>query len=368
MGQLTLPDWAKSGPAQEFRALDPHEDSLSDGIGQSYPIIGYRGKVWSWRHQGLRKNFIRPDDGTPASYLDVVILGQARQKSKSFYPQFDPNNEGGRPLCSSIDGVVPDLDATQKQAETCALCPRNVWKTDPQTGRKGRECTDYKRIAVLVLPAQTKAIMGEPYNGAAFLRVPPASLQALGMMGDTMAAQGFHYSSYITRITFDPNEAHPKMVFTPLQGLTGAEAQVIMDLRKDQVVSQIVNGVGAASPPTYIQPIQPISPGATPAGVPLRSTMIEGEYTTGDALRGMPVGGSAPAVAVPPATPTSPPTTSGSGLAGLGTGNGEGTGIAPPAPQAIAPLTTPPSADTGAPEAADDELDARIAALIPKKK
>ena len=61
-------------------------------------------------------------------------------------------------------------------------------------------------------------------------------------MGDTMGNKGFHYSSYVTRISFDPNEAHPKMVFRPIQGLTATEAPAILAMREDLQVGRIVNG------------------------------------------------------------------------------------------------------------------------------
>lgn len=375
MGQeLALPDWAKNKPARAFAVLNPQEDSLSAGIGQSYPVIGYKGKVWSFRHRGERKNFIRPDDGTPASYLDVIILGNAPQKSKSFYKAFDPNqSEGDRPICSSIDGVVPDPDVTTKQSDTCALCPRNEWKTQAN-GKKGRECTDYKRLAVLVLPTQTKPLFGEPVLEPAFLRVPPASLNSLAIMGDTMAAQGFHYASYITRITFDTNEAHPKMQFRPLQGLTDAEAPLILQMRQDVQVDRIINGGFSEGirtvPPqegTTLLPPATQSTGLIEATANSPSTVAHSHPGTTSAQR---PGGSTSAASAQPATNgTATPNTSGvsSGLIGLGGPAPTGLGLVTTAAE---PKAQPPGqalSDVGAPEATDDDLDAKIAGMLGKK-
>ena len=89
--------------------------------------------------------------------------------------------------------------------------PRNVWKTDAN-GKKGRECTDFKRLAVLLMPAQTKAMLGTPLMEPVFLRIPPALINELGTFGDRMNAMGWHYSSsYITRISFDPTQSYPKL-------------------------------------------------------------------------------------------------------------------------------------------------------------
>jgi hypothetical protein len=392
MGQeIVLPDWAKMKPAPAFAVLNPADDSLSEGIGQSYPVIGYKGKVWSFRHRGERKNFIRPDDGTPASYLDVIILGQAKQKSKSFYKKFDPNqSDGDRPICSSIDGIMPDPDVTAKQADACALCPRNVWKTDPQTGRKGRECTDYKRLAVLVVPTQTKPLFGEPVLEPAFLRVPPASLNSLAIMGDTMAGQGFHYASYITRITFDPNEAHPKMMFRPLQGLTDQEAPVILQMRGDMQVDRIING-GFAEGARHVPPQEGttlLPPGSNNTGLMLEAQANQpsiGAATpnnTGLSAAQSPSTiqqtASIPAASAQPATPATPPpvqenpTGVSTGLTGLvATGAADiGLGVAQPAvqQQAATPAVQQTAGDTGAAEASDDDLDAKIAGMLGKPK
>lgn len=387
MGQeLVLPDWAKGGAAPAFAVLNPSDDSLSEGIGQSYPVIGYKGKVWSFRYRGERRTFIRPDDGTPAAYLDVIILGQAKQKSKSFYKAFDPNqSDGDRPICSSIDGVIPDPDVQQKQCDTCALCPRNAWKQQ-SNGKKGRECTDYKRLAVLVLPTQTKLIF--PPDGVlepAFLRVPPASLNSLAIMGDTMAAQGFHYSSYITRITFDPQEAHPKMVFKPLQGLSNAEAPVILQLRQDMNVDRIING-GFAEAMRQIPPQEGttlLPPASTATGLVQETAPVQQVQPQGQVLN-LQVNPAPSTVAAPtpnpgqtqpqgtvstglgsvqPATVAPAPATA-SGLAqGSATLGAIGSGGATPAQTQPA---SPPTSDIGAAEASDDDLDKKIAGMLGK--
>lgn len=364
MGQeLVVPDWAKNGQAKGFAVLNPQDDSLSEGIGQSYPVIGYKGKVWSFRWRGERKNFIRADDGSPMTYLDVIVLGQAKQKSKSFYKAYDQNSEGDRPICSSIDGVTPDPDVTEKQADACALCPHNVVKTNPQTGRKGRECTDYKRLAVLVLPGLTKALFGDAVMEPAFLRVPPASLNSLAIMGDTMTAQGFHYSSYITRISFDPNEAHPKMVFRPLQGLSDQEAPVILQIRQDAQVDRIIGGGyttraisnGNATGLVTTGIVDAVKP--TPQTQVLEGTILppSGAGTKEAGSQEVPPrGNSANNASAPPATT--------SGLL-----------EAAPSTGIMSPTTATDSggamlaSDVGAAEATDAELDAQIAALIAPK-
>jgi hypothetical protein len=363
-------------------ALAGQDDSLAEGIGQSYAVVGYKGKQWSLRYRGQRHNFIDAQ-GFGIPYLDVIVLNQAKTKSKSFYKKYEPgSSDGERPVCASMDGIVPDPDVVEKQCDSCALCPRNIWRTDPQTGRKGRECTDYKRLAVMILPTHTKPLLGEPLMEPAFLRVPPASLNSLAIMGETMDRQGFHYSSYITRITFDPNKSWPEMVFRPLQQLTDGEAPVILKLRQDPLSARIIggdvalphNGNGhaalssgvdtglvALSGPTVNGNVGPTSSVTTIIPSQATATVLPATPTTAP---------SEPRTAAPVDSGLSSPPASSSQPTLVETGFGAAPSAAPPQPSSPSPGTVPTAsalaADAGQAEESDAELDARIAALITK--
>lgn len=238
-----LPDWmVNERPDAAFQSgYDPSE-SLADGIASSYGVVGYRGKNWSLRYRGQNHLLLRPDDGTPISYIDVVILRQARQKSKSFYPDgFDENASAGkRPDCASLDGERPDSDVNPatRGAEMCALCPHNVWHLD-QRGQKTKDCTDYKRMAVFLLPNYTAMALGTALYEPVFLRIPPASLENLGIFGDNLAQQNWPYFSFVTRISFNPQKAHPEFAYTPVKRLTAAESGVILKMREDVIAKRI---------------------------------------------------------------------------------------------------------------------------------
>ena len=394
MGQeLTLPANFK-GPAKAFAAagLNAQDDNLASGIGQSYAVVNYKGKVWSLRYRGERKTFIRADDGTPANYLDVIVLGQAKDKSKSFFAKYDPNagDGGDRPLCASMNGLLPDDDVAEPQSETCALCPRNVWKTDPQTGHRGRECQDYKRLAVLILPTQTKLILGSPLMEPAFLRVPAASLNSLAIMGETMSKQGYHYSSYITRITFDPQKSWPEMQFRPVQELTDAEAPVIVELIHNPLVERITIGDASRRDGNGLQVVnpRPLPPSATQAPAPTTIvTQASGLGTTMPAPS--PAAPSAP-LAIDSGLSTNAPASTGflptspqppSSVDSILSGGASGVIPAPPATdQSARILTVDPgqqngstttvlaaTPDAGIAEESDTDLDARIAGILANK-
>ena len=326
------PAFASQKPSPVFQQAfgAAPQESLADGIGASYGIIGYKGKVLSLRYRGETKIFVRPDDGTPAGYIDVIILRSAKNKSKSYYPEYQ-EGASDRPICASLDGIVPDEDVQQKQSNACAVCPRNVWKTTPD-GRKKRECADFKRLAVLLMPAQTKAMFGTPLMEPVFLRVPAASLNDLANFGERMSNMGWHYSSYITRISFDPTAAYPKFVFEALKGLTDAEAPVVLPLRDDPNSLRITGEDKVAA----------ISGAAQPLQIPQQSAV--------------------------PNNPVPPPPVQTTGVAAQVDNGLLDLAAAPPAQAASAaqslPQTATVAADVGKTVESDKALDDRITALL----
>lgn len=388
--ELQIPDSFKGrSMPQAFVAagLDAQDDNLAEGIGQSYGVIQYKGKVWTLRHRGERHMFIDPKTGTQLPYLDVIILGQAKVKSKSYYGAYTPGqSDGERPICSSMDGLVPDPDIQPPQASHCSICPRNEWKKQAN-GRQGRECTDYKRLAVLILPTLTAPILGTPLVEPVFLRVPPDSLNSLAVMGETMGSQGHHYSSYITRITFDPQKAHPAMVFRPIQGLSEQEAPVIIELTQNSLVGRITGNdqkiKQAAAPITLQAPgtavtgltagVSPTGQNGTPSGMPTQPTPPPTPASSVAATQTVQQPSvSAGLVAAPPVTPTPSTVTPSngvqhpsnvapteSGLVSTGLGGVNTVSDAPPAQPA-----GQTAVDAGDPEDADAALDARIAKML----
>ncbi len=258
-------------PSKAFASLNPQAESLSDGIGGGFGVIHFTGKNWSLKLRGETHNFVRQDDGTPLSYIDVIILRQLPVKSRTYYPKGAwERGEAGAPVCSSLDGLTPDTNVKERQADACALCPRYEVKTNVE-GRKSRECRDNKRLALLIVPNLAKQLLGAPLMEPVLLRVPAASLVALANMGDDMARQGWHYSSFITRIGFVANSEYPQMTFKPIQELTDKEAPVVMSMREDPQAlritgeSEINKPRAIATEPTAFPAFNVAKPAAPPA-------------------------------------------------------------------------------------------------------
>jgi hypothetical protein len=343
-----------SRPSQAFAHLDAAKDNLAEGIGSSYGVVGYKGKVWTLRYRGDRHTFVRSDDGTPANAIDAIILRQAHNKSKSYYEGgYDTNaSEGRRPTCAALDGITPDADVPQRQATHCAICPRNAWKTSPD-GRKSRECTDYKRLAVLIMPKQTQDLLGAPLMEPVFLRVPPASLNALVDLGEAMAGKGYHYSSYITQISFDPAQPHPKFIFRATKPLTDKEAPVVLAMRETPMALRITgeDQVGVVRP----APLQLASTVAQPMDIQLEAPQAQRSAT--------PTPQNAPRPVAKDIVTTASPSDPDNAFAGVEDDNGgklaAGGNVAATVGKKEAAVE-----DVGEPTESDAALDARIAKML----
>ena len=227
--------------ASAFRHLAPQQ--LGEGVGSGFSLIGFKGKVWSLRHKGETHYFTRDDDGTPLPYIDVVILGENPNISKTYYPQGTYTEDAAnQPTCSSLNGDVPDPGVPIPQSASCGTCKRGQW-TVLQTGNKGKECKDNKRVAVLLMPAMTAKMLDEPLLDPVMLRIPPASLRPLKSYGDSLIHRGAHPAAVVTRITFERDRQF-QMRFDLKQPLTNDEAPVIMDLLENPQTKNILGTQG----------------------------------------------------------------------------------------------------------------------------
>jgi hypothetical protein len=350
-------------PDAAYAHLNPQEESLADGIESSYGIIGYKGKTWSLRYGGQTHYFTRADDGTGVQSINVIVLAQARTKSKSYFEHWEDGSTAP-PICWSMDSITPDSDVPEptpdgkgRQSQSCALCPRNAWYPNPDMpGKKKRDCNDYKRVAVLLGTSDTQRMLGHSLTAPVFLRVPAASLEPLALLGDQLQKAGIHFASVITRIEFDKEKPFPLMIFSAIELAPAKLAPLITELREDPKTGRIVgfsptgikhsSGVVALST-DHIDHIDHVVPVANKTA---SAPMIELTATTVATASSPPV--SAPVSASAPAQ--------------TATATDTGFGAVEQATPVSASVVAVAGTDTGPPTAAEADLDARIAALMPK--
>lgn len=202
-----LPAHLRKSPEQA-RAV---ASELAAGVTAGFPIISYRGKVWRVRKGGTEVDFLdRRGNAVPS--IDVVFVKSNKNLSKTYYKGKWVEGDNSPPSCWSSDGVKPDAAVQEKQHTNCATCPRNAWGSRiTEQGKKGRECSDVRRMAVVF--ADELAKKGKDAH-TFLLRIPPASLNPLKDYAEkVLGPAGVEYYAVATQIGFDSGASHPKLTF-----------------------------------------------------------------------------------------------------------------------------------------------------------
>ena len=213
---------------------------LTAHAGGGFPVISIKGKVFAVVRDGEREIQMNPKDpDSAATSLNVVLLKANKGTSKVFYLKgYDKDtSEGQKPDCYSSDGIEPAADAQNKQAKKCATCAHNQWgsRISEKGATKGKACSDTVRMAV--------APAGQ-VNDAMLLRVPPASIKALGEYGQMLAKRGVGYNMVVTKVGFDLQAESPKLTFSPVGLLDDEGFAEVQEI----VASDVVNNILGASP------------------------------------------------------------------------------------------------------------------------
>jgi len=232
-----LPAYLKAFNVSEINA------DLTAHAGGGFPVVSIRGKVFAVVRDGERMVLPNPKDpDSPATAIDVVLIKANKNASKRFYSKgYDPDAENKKPDCYSADGIAPAADAQKPQAKKCATCPHNQWgsKVSDRGATKGKACSDAVHIAVA--PAGT-------VNDPMLLRVPPASIRALGEYGQLLAKRGVGYNMVVTKIAFDMEAESPKLTFKPVGFLDDDTFTEVQEVAQMDIVSNILGATVLALP------------------------------------------------------------------------------------------------------------------------
>ena len=233
---------------------------LTAHAGAGFPVISIKGKVFAIVRDGERIVLPNPKDpDSPATSIEVVLVKANKDKSKVYYiEKYDPNgsDKAKKPDCYSTDGRLPAADSEHKQSTSCATCKWNAWGSavnDKGVATKGKACQDSVRMAV---------VPGGTLNDPMLIRVPPASITALGEYGQMLAKRGVAYNMVVTKISFDQEAESPKLMFKPMGFLSADDYATVKETLESKTVESIV---GAAS----------IFDGAEPADAPAEAPKAE---------------------------------------------------------------------------------------------
>lgn len=209
--------------------------------GSGFPVISLKGKVFAIVRDGDRKILPNPKDPeSPATSIDVVLLKVNKLTSKVYYAKsYSEDAEGVKPDCFSTDGLKPDASVDEPQSKSCATCKWNEWGSKiSDNNSKGKACQDSVRLAVA-----EPGLVNDPY----LLRVPPASIRALGEYGQTLSKRGIAYNMAVTKISFDIESPTPKLVFKGVGLIDESTYAQVQEVAGSDVVSKIIGMPGTAS-------------------------------------------------------------------------------------------------------------------------
>ena len=226
-----------------------------------FPVISIKGKVFAVVRDGERELQMNPKDpDSAATSLNVVLLKVNKSASKVFYLKgYDKDtSEGQKPDCYSNDGIEPAADAQNKQAKKCATCAHNQWgsRISERGATKGKACSDAVRMAV--------APAGQ-LNDAMLLRIPPASIKALGEYGQMLAKRGVGYNMVVTKVGFDLQAESPKLTFAPVGLLDDDGFAEVQEIVQSDIVASIL---GSNPAPVEFTPAVEVEEAPAPKAAP----------------------------------------------------------------------------------------------------
>jgi hypothetical protein len=205
----------------EGRALNTN---FADGVQNAFPVLSIRGKVFRIRDEGKEEAYVDPASKMPLPFLDVVLVNGSRTLAKSYYETgFDEDNMTQQPDCWSLDSIRPHPTVPNKVHPTCPDCPKNAFGSRiTPAGKAAKACSDARRICV-TLPHY----LANPEPRIMMLRVPQTSLKNLKGYVELLAKNGYEPTGCVTRLSFDYNEAFPKLQFNFVGPVTNEEFEVI---------------------------------------------------------------------------------------------------------------------------------------------
>lgn len=212
-----LPAYLKAVVAANPSLLQTNMDAANGIGGGSVPTITANQGMFKTKVDGVEEviQINVPGMGLiNAPKISTVILAGKPTMDRAWYATaYSGGTEPVSPDCSSEDGVRPKADSPNKQCDSCAGCPQNVWssaKLQDGTPGKGKACPEKKRLAIY------------SNNNVFKFSVPPASLGDFAAYARQLAGHNLPLSSVVTTISFDP--ATPTKLVFGFQAILPEEA------------------------------------------------------------------------------------------------------------------------------------------------
>lgn len=318
--------------AQRMAQQAAHNSNFAEGLRDSFPTISIKGKAFTFK-QGQQVQQLVDQNGYALPFLDVILIDGSKYINKVYYEKGYTDGDADAPDCWSLDSIRPDASVQKKQNPVCGTCRWNQFGSRiTPAGKQAKACSDSRRIAV-VMPHH----LNQPEPIIPMMRIPQSSLKALKQYAENLARNGWDVNGCLTRLSFDPAEAFPKLRFEFAGGLDDASYARAVALTEDPSVASMLSAPladaqddeGSGHPQIPPGPNMPQQAPAQYASAPTVAAQVHPAYAGTAPTAEQAIFNPQPAMAVPQQAPVySPPA-----------------GFAPqapaPAPQVVVPQSAP---------------------------
>jgi len=178
------------------------------------------------------KMFTLPNGQSNPGPMNVVILDY---RNLNAYYSTPYNAQNPKPpscfaIASQLADLAPHEDAEEPQADDCASCVNNQWKSAPGGGN-GKACKNMVRLAVAAVDADEN-------TSPMILKISPTGLKSWAPLVKELDDAGMLPIQVVTEIKFDEHLTYPSLQFKALKAHDKLElfwalrekAQSILDL------------------------------------------------------------------------------------------------------------------------------------------
>lgn len=234
------------------------------------PSLGITGKVFTVAINGEKRKVTKRDpetgDVNPLQTIRAIILDFAPRRGRAYYEGDYNPEQTSAPACWSVDGIKPHDNVPEKQSPKCDGCPRAAKGSKiSNNGKSMVACSQHLMLVVLVMgqkgleltPLRLKLAITSIWD-AQSKELQEDGWFAFDQYKDFLRAQNCNNTAMvITKITFDPNEAYPKLIFAADKWVDEALGDAIEPLLDSPEVKELLDATW------------------TPAGVDGKKTEVE---------------------------------------------------------------------------------------------
>ena len=205
--------------------------------------------------------------------VDVIIVDLLPEVSRQFYAkEYDPDAKATLPDCWSNLGDKPDAKAPNKQASTCATCPKNV-EGSGKNG-KAKACRHLRRVAVLIADDPSGDVYQMQFAAMSLFGKGVDNTHPFESYKKFLLANGEAVDTVVTRVMYDLDADTMKIKFQPVRHLNAVEAGLVDAAQADAETQRyIALTVAEADGAKTTAPAQPkvVEAKAIPAAAPTKA-------------------------------------------------------------------------------------------------